>query len=615
MIKALKSSKLVVFISIIVIFISYYPSLNNGITNWDDNVYITQNNLIKDFNSENLKSMFSEYYFGNYHPFTLVSYSIDFKLFNGELFWLHLHNLILHLINCLLVYYLIKQIFKNEKMAIISMLLFGIHPMHVESVAWISERKDVLYSMYYLLSLILFLKFKELKNYWYYFISLVFFIFSLLSKGQAVTLSVVLILVILYCDKKISLKNISITIPFLILSIFFGIIAILAQKSGNAIFESYDISYYERVIFAFDSLLEYFTKGIIPYKLSAIYPYPKDVFSAIYTIGFFALIFIFVIYKRIKNDRIILFALLFFIINIFPLLQFLPVGNAKMADRYFYIPSIGLFIIISYIISKYYHKHKTVILSLFLIYFIILGGLTYSRTKVWKDSFSLWSDTIEKYPESEVAWFNRGSEKNNLKQYNEALKDLNKAIELNPNYYDARKSRGMVLNNLGKFNDAILDLEHCLKINPNDAYTNMSLGISHSYLDKNDEALKYFNKALELEKNYAEALSGRGVVYAKKGMFDLSLNDFNIAININPSNTDIYSNRGILFAQMNKAEEALKDFNKAIELNPNFASAYINKGMTLIQLGNKIEACENFKTAFKLGASNAKNFLSNYCNE
>ena len=182
-----------IILIVITIIIVYLPALKNGLLNWDDNLYVTDNNVIK--NIGNVSAFFNSFYFGNYHPITIFSYSIIYQFSELSPLLYHLVNILFHVLNSLLVFYLIKELLKNINLALIVALLFGIHPMHVESVAWISELKDVQYTFFFLISALYYLKFIRQSKLLFYVISILFFVLSLLSKGQAVTLFPVLLLI------------------------------------------------------------------------------------------------------------------------------------------------------------------------------------------------------------------------------------------------------------------------------------------------------------------------------------------------------------------------------------------------------------------------------------
>jgi hypothetical protein len=262
--------------AVIITYICFSNALKNDFTNWDDPGYVIDNALVKSLSFDNLKAIFSTYVMGNYHPVAILSLAIDFYFHQLDPHGFHATSVILHLINVLLVFLFVQKLSNRLIAAFIAAVLFGIHPMHVESVSWVAERKDLLYVLFYMASIIaytLFIK-KEKNKTVYYAASIALFILSLLSKGQAVTLPVILLLIDYYSsrtfDKKVFLEK----IPFFAISIVMGVVAVLAQKESGAIADMPNHAWYDRIFFASYSFINYIWKMILPLNLSAYYPYP-----------------------------------------------------------------------------------------------------------------------------------------------------------------------------------------------------------------------------------------------------------------------------------------------------------------------------------------------------
>ena len=305
--------------------IVYLPSLSNGITNWDDDLYIN-NSLVKNLTPSGIRDIFTMFFVGNYHPLTVISIGID-RLIGGDgPFIFHLTNLILHLFNSFFVFLLVKQLTRNNLLAALTSMIFGVHALHVESVAWIAERKDVLYSFFYLLSLILYTIYASGRKGIYYWFSLLIFLLSLLSKGQAVVLVTLLPFIDYVKGRRwFSTKVLLEKVPFLILSLLGGWIAVLAQSSVGAIHLDF-FSLPERFAFACYDLTQYLIKSILPFGLLAFYPYPARLLNgnipSFY--WFFILllpVFLTASYFLCKRSKVYAFGLFMFFINIILLLQ------------------------------------------------------------------------------------------------------------------------------------------------------------------------------------------------------------------------------------------------------------------------------------------------------
>jgi protein O-mannosyl-transferase len=560
-------------------FIAYLPSLKNNFTNWDDPNYVYHNPHIQIFNKENIKELISADYMGNYHPITMLSLAIDHSIGKLKPKTYHTTNLILHLCNTALVFILILLLFEKIEIASVTAALFGLHTLHVESVAWISERKDVLYTLFFLASLIFYLRYlKEEKNK-FYFISLALFILSDLSKGMAVSLSLSLLAIDWlkgrdFRDTKVILEK----IPYFILSIFFGIIAISAQKLGP---ETEGIPHYnifERIVFASYGFCQYLYKLILPINLSAFYPYPEK--GAIpFTFWICLIISIAVAaaaFYSARRSREYLFCFLFFSFNIILVLQILPVGRAIMADRYAYVPSIGFFLATAITFSRI-NAEKIFKIVLIGAYLLLLTTFTYNRCKIWQDNFSLWTDVIEKYPAAAIAYNNRGVAYAEVEKYNEALSDYNKAVDIDPKHAEAYSNRGVTKAALKDFTGAKQDYNKAIELRPfyPDAYYNRG----NIFKDLNDtsSAIRDYTKVLSINPSHSGALNNRGLERRLAKDYKGALEDLNKAIKINPANAEAYANRALVEMDLGDISGAQQDNEKAVKLDPNFGTGYLQR--------------------------------------
>jgi len=563
---------------------------NDFINNWDDDVYILDNEIIRNLNWNNLKEIFS-FSYGSMHPLTILSYTIEYKLFGLNPFPFHLTNYIFHILNAVLVYLFLNRLTGKPWVAAITALFFAVHPMHVEAVAWISERKSLLYTFFFLLSLNSYSKYLVTKKKFSYLLwSFLWFFCSLMSKPAAVCLPFVLIIMDYYHYKKLSWKLLISKIPFLFLALLFGILIIFLEKSPEAIaFLDRFFSIPERVLLVSYSTIYYVFKVFVPFNLSALHFYPvkSDVLPIEYYLALPALLLL--IWGVIKSGSFkheLIFGLLFYLITIVSVLQIIPFGEAMVPERYSYIPYIGVFFIFgqffSYIKDKKFSfngRIKSIVYIVFVILTVLYSFLTIERNKVWKNGIVLFTDVIEKYPEHEYGWWARGNSKYNMGDFNGALSDFNIAIKLKPYFPEAINNRGNIYIKIYKFESAIDD----------------------------------FNKAIEINPQFADAYFNRGIVYAKIGKYDSAFDDFNKAIKLNPQYADAYSNRGIVYALIGKYDRAIDDFNKLIELKPYYSEAYFNRGFAKFYLNDKTGACNDWLLAQQYGYEQAAAAFEKYC--
>ncbi|MBR4678187.1 MAG: tetratricopeptide repeat protein [Bacteroidales bacterium] len=628
----------VILIIIVTAFV-YSFSLSNEATNWDDDKYIGDNPLLKTFDKETVSRMFfsddpgEKYFMGNYHPLTMLTLNMNYQIAelgaNGKVlpYTFIMINISLHLMSVFLVYLVFSQLFTKRLYPVVIALLFGIHTLHVESVTWIAERKDVLYTMFYFLSLYCYILYKKRQKVMFYIFSLIIFIISALSKGQAVSLTVTLFLIDYFLTEEyLNWKTHLNKIPFLIISMVFGLISVKAQAVSTALAETDQYEVYQRIAFGSNGFLQYILRFILPVKLACLYPYPDILNRTVPVIYWLTVpVFIAVIllnFFTYKKDKIFTFGLLFFIANIALLLQFIPVGSAMYADRYSYIPSVGLSILLAYVIdllTTKYKDNKAILYGVFAVYAVILCIMTINREKVWQNSRTLWSDCVEKYPEAVIGWNNLGSYINMMadstlkkKDDSEYLKNKKLAIDCftqgiknKPDYTHAFYNRGLAENDVfeltsdtlyekSALNDFSKALTYDLNFAPafqsraaiydlySERFTNINKDSCTYYFAL---ALSDFNRALELNPNLYDVYVNRGVAYGKYGDFNRSIEDFNTYLEKFPQNASAYSNRGLAYNGLKQYDLALQDFAKSVELDSLNEGAYFNRAITYRTLG------------------------------
>ena len=455
--------------------------------------------------------------------------------------------------------------------------------MHVESVAWVSERKDVLYTAWYFLSLLTYLFYLDRGKKFYYFLALIFFIVSCLSKAQAVTLPIVLILIDYLSTRKFEWKSVYEKIPFFLLSLIFGIVAIFAQKANNYI-NPLGIPVSQSLFYAPYSLWIYLVKFLVPFHQTGVYNYPLSLEGIMpYYIYFSPLIFLFliiVVWKTCKSYKYITFGLVFFIATIFPVLQFLSVGGAVVAERYTYIPYIGLSCIVAIAFWEYWSNSTLTnknILSLSGIFIMLLMFvLTWNRTLVWKDSIAFWSDVIEKNPVCVEAYYNRAAMYNEKNEYDKAVKDFTDGLKIDPN--DAKKlnfysSRAFIYQKMGKYDSALIDCSNAIKKNPD--YINAYLDRGILYTDqfgKYDSGISDFKKFLQHKPQDINGNMNLGIAYYKKNDFDSAKLLFLKSIALNPANGNAHNLLTYIYYK-----------------NKDYLSAY-NHGMLAQQYGANVDS-------------------------
>ncbi len=646
--------KVRLYAALVVLFtlLLYIPSLNNDfIVNWDDGGYIHEHELVHELSWDNFVTIFNPttFYKGNYHPLTTFFFAVEYSMVGEHALLYHINNLIFHLLNVLLVFVFIRLISKRTEIAAFVSLLFGIHPMHVESVAWISERKDVLYTFFFMLSLIQYFYYvtKSESKRKHYILVLVFFFLSLLSKSAAVSLPVALFVVDYYLKRKPNRKLILEKLPFIGLSIVFGLLAIFSQSEKGAIQDLTPMfNLFERLLIVCHGAMTYLWKLFVPVNLGAMHPYPDKLdgmFPLIYYIAPFVVLLVVagIVYSR-KYGRHYIFGALFFFVNIALVLQIVPVGGAAMAERYTYVPYIGLF----FILGKLYdnvirstgtvsRRMKPLLTVVVLLFIIFLSVLTFARIGKWKNGEVLMRDLTKVYPYLPFAYNNLGYyyyhwEKN----YDKALREYTTAIKADSNYYQAWSNRGVVYNNMEKHEEAVRDFTICLSLDPGnndgligkanslsallrfeealpfynqylqkkpgDANAVLKRGTANVQLGRYEEALADLEKSKELKPDNYEVYYWLGLYYYKTEHYAAALENLDKSISLNQKKSDIYSWRGLARYKLKQLDGAIEDYTVAIRMNPDDAAAYVNRSVAHYDKGNYSKAWEDINTAGRM---------------
>jgi len=566
--------------------LSFFPVLKNSfIPTWDDNAYVTDNPIIRHLNLQSLRLMFTKQVNGTYVPIPLLTYTIEFNLFGLHAFPFHFINLIIHIISTLLVFKLFRLLKINALYAAAGALLFGIHPMRIESVAWISERKDVLYTVFYLAALIYHVKFIKAgeKGTNYYRLTLLFFFLALLSKIEAVTLPICMLLIDYFMERPLKSKLLIEKIPHFILSFLIGSLGIFILSRVGLFSTNTQLCFLDRLFYGIFTLNIYIVKFFIPYLQSAIYPYPVApgnslpffyYLSPVITvaIGFF-------VYKTMRFTKAVVFGVLFFFVNVVFLLQIVAAGSAFLSDRYTYLAYTGLIFItvwwIEYLVRLKNFNGRLVVF-VFAIYCVILLSITFERCKTWKNGETLWTDVIKKFPDQNFApYSNRGIAYSTAGQWDNALDDFSKAISLNSKFPVPYANRGAVYANIGQTDNAIAD----------------------------------FTKALELDPNYKWVLHNRGVALGNIGQYDKAISDLSRAIKLDPKYLSAYINLNIIYSQKNRIDSAIWVCINGLRMIPESDQLHAALGNGYLGKQDMVNAAEQYRICLGINDRNLEALL------
>jgi tetratricopeptide (TPR) repeat protein len=605
---------LISFLLFALTLLTYAPSLQNGFV-WDDEKYILENTHIHSLNAQSVHWMLTSSHASNWHPLTWFSHSLDYTLWGPEPGRHHLINTIFHGLNTSLVFFIIITILSSIKSAWLqplriltagttTSLLFALHPLHVESVAWAAERKDLLSAFFFLASLLAYL--------WYtspaspkqkaarFALCLFLFVLALMSKPMAVSLPLILLLLDYYPLKRFTqpaskyFPVLLEKIPFLILSIASSIITVIAQRAGGSIHSLEQVSISYRLLNAMWAITHYLNKIVLPFNLVPFYPFTFHPYAAyLLPATTILLVTTLCVGAAKKRHYFWLVAWLYFLVTLLPVLGIIQVGGQAAADRYTYLPSLSPFFLaglgIAWIIKKgslVRLKSGFFLLAVFSLCATIfsLGYLTRTQIGVWKTPETLWKCVIRAYPETPVAHYNLGTFYGKTDNLDKAVFHLKKAIAFDPDYKEAHNNLGTAYFKKGKLDEAILEYKREIAINPRYAATHNNLGIVYYSKGLLDDAAAFYKKAITLDPRSAQTHHNLGTTHQRKGEIKKAIASYKQAIAIDPTLDMSHHNMGTIYAKQGKLKAAVKEYKIALSLNPSFKKAADNLDRVLVKM-------------------------------
>jgi protein O-mannosyl-transferase len=593
--------------------IVYIPAMLNSFVMWDDHVYLWENQYLKHFNLSEVFS-FSTFFLGNYHPLTLLWLHLEWLVFPGgdpaiygglNPFFFHTHNILLHVLNTLLVFVCIHELVdkKEWKTAAVAALLFGIHPMHVESVAWVSELKDVLYGFFYLAAILAYLRYLRDNRPILLLLTFVLFLFSILAKGQAVTLPVILLLIDYYKGRKNGWKLWFEKVPFLVVSVFFGLLAIRSQIAVNAT-SSTNVMTFSSLFNASYGIFVYLFKSILPVHLSVEYPYlykGMDFPFYFYLLPLVIAGILAGLALTLKKTKDWIFGFLFFILTISVMIKLVPVGDSLVNERYSYIPYAGLFFMIGkgFTILSEQKRWKTLTGAVMVVFCLVMIVITEQRIRTWKDTDTLWQDVIRKNPDYWRGYYSLGVQSYNRSDFETAYTYALLACDKQPPAAPYMLRGVLNLNYRHDTASAISDFQKVIsfheKGSPFEREARYNLADICSGKHDYAEATRYLDEAIQIEPGNEQGYIRRGKMFEKMRQYSSAEADFSRAVQMNPNNADAFLQRGMLYSDyLAKYDSSVADFNKVLSLVPGQADAQLGIGFCCYKMNRLNEAVDAY---------------------
>jgi protein O-mannosyl-transferase len=643
----------------------YIPVAGYGYVNYDDADYVSANLHVQGgLKWDNLVWAFSSGHASNWHPLTWLSHTLDYQIFGEFVGGQHLMSVGLHLANTILLFLVLRRLTAAHWRAAMVAAFFALHPLHVESVAWISERKDVLSTFFLFLTIAAYGAYAQTiapqkaatpssavgepargkagksssarravhagdpaqasgphPNHrgalFYFGLALLSFALGLMSKPMLVTVPFLLLLLDAWPLDRVRFVGVRGTsktvfalllekLPFFALSGISSVVTFLVQHSGGAVSTSLTVG--QRVANAIISYARYIGKTLWPMRLSVLYPHPGDwplwqvVGAAILVLVISALVI-----WLARQRPYLAVGWLWFVGMLVPVIGLVQVGIQSMADRYTYVPLVGLSIAVVWGLSDWSARMQwrpPALAILGVIYLLALSAFTAVQIQIWRDSEALFGHAVKVTRKNYLAYNNLGYYLSGKGRATEAMEYYRRSLEINPLYEDALNNLGYALAGQKRHAEAIPFYEAALRVRPKHAEVHNNLGNALSEVGKIDEAIEHYRFVLQEKPDHADAHNNLGIALAMQGKLDEAVPHFRDAIRYKPKYASAHSNLGNALAVQQKFDEAIREYEECLRLNPADPQAHNNLGNALAQLGKLDEAVRRYEEALRLNRDN-----------
>jgi protein O-mannosyl-transferase len=618
---------------VLITFVVFSPALRNGFVNWDDLETLVENQNFRGLTWSHLSWMFTTFHQGHYQPLSWLTFSLDYLLWGIEPFGYHLTNILFHSANAVLFYFVtlrllaiaapISNAVVLQLTAGFSAFVFAIHPLRVESVAWATERRDVLSGFFLLLTVLSYLKAvgpetNHTSGRRWIVVSAVLYVVSLLSKASGMTLPLVLLVLDLYPLRRIGAgpgqwfgveaRRVWLEkLPFFIAAVAAGAVALTAQQKSGALVstETHDLA--GRIVQGLYGITFYLVKTLLPTDLAPLYEIPPELHLFHWRIIFAAIVFLLLslgFFAARHRWPAGMAGWIAYLLLLAPVLGVAQAGLQLVADRYSYLSCMVWAILAATVLCRLWRPwsdgvaRPVLLMAIPLFALFGLGRLTWRQTEIWHDSEKLWNHALAVSPSS-MAYFHVGRFMAQRGDLAEAEKHLRRAVEINPTNDVMQSNLALVIARQGNLAEATAHFYRALKINPADPATLNNMGITLAQQGKLDEAIQHFQRALEIRPNDVSGHTNLANVLLAREDLDGATKHLRVAIEIDPADADNHKNLAMVLAQRGSLAEATHHLRRAVELKPGDATAANNLAITLAKQGQLAEAAQRFEAALR----------------
>jgi tetratricopeptide (TPR) repeat protein len=594
--------------------LAYAPSFSSQFVNYDDETYVTDNrHVLTGLSAENFKWAFSTFHSGNWHPLTWLSLQTDASLFDTKPSAFHATNVFWHCLNTVLLFAVLRNLTGAVWRSALVAALFGWHPLHVESVAWLSERKDVLSTFFWIAAMGAYARYARERNVRSYAAVLGLFVLGLMAKPMVISLPLVFLLLDYWplAHERDERKRFWAyeKLPLVLLMVLSAAVTLTAQAQSMQSLERLPLA--ARIGNALVSYLRYIGKTLWPIDLMAFYPHPEEKLQSLWIASAAVLLGVtsFLCWQTRKARPYLLVGWSWFLVTLAPVIGLVQVGQQAMADRYMYIPSIGLFMMASWglgdLASSYSWVRRPVMAAVSLCLVACLAA-TQLQADYWRDSISLWEHALRVEDRSDLAHFMLGAALNKqgrqeqepsarMRLRRDAKAEFEAALRLNERYAEVHNNLGNMAHEEGRPKEAEDHFRLAIAIDPTNWKAHYNLANTYHELSRFREALQEYQSALETDPDQSIVHNGLGKTLARLGRVDEAIDQFGRAIQADPQNVDARANLALALNEVGRFDEAMQTYRGVLSRNPDHAPAANNLGYLFMQLGKLQDAIESFR--------------------
>ena len=613
---------LINLILILSILAVYWQVKDFDFAGYDDELYVTENSQVQTgITVEGIIWAFTTFHAGNWHPLTWLSHMLDCELYGLNPMGHHWTNLLFHLANTILLFFMFQKMTGSMWRSAFVAALFALHPLHVESVAWVAERKDVLSTFFWMLTIIVYYRYVKRPSLFAYLLIILFLSLGLMAKPMLVTLPFVLLLLDFWPLERLKYHShhqssnfqalnlsrlIWEKIPLFVPVVASSVLTFIAQQKVGAVYSFEALPVKIRIANACVSYAHYMVKAIWPQKLAIFYPHPFGMLSSwnifgsvllIAGLSFLAIRLIaglsFLEIYMLTQYKYVTVGWFWYLGTLVPVIGLLQVGAQGMADRYTYIPLIGLFIIVAWgmpDLLKKWHSNKIILAVFAIILISVFSTRSYFQTKHWENSAAIFENATKVTDYNWLAYNNLGLALMRDGKAEKAVFYYKKALEIKPDYLIALDNLGIALFQLGKYEKALFYYSEALKIDPDRAGIHNHIANVLTAQGKLEKAVNHYTKALLIDPGLAITHNNLAIALVAQGNLEKAIFHYESAIKKDPEYADAYYNFGCLLLNQKKNREALSHFAEVIKINSEHAQAYHQIGLILVQQGKLKEA-------------------------